>query len=229
MNIILFFHGTIILILSIGLMLTTWKMFEFRRRLHELISNPLWEKTLEEKDFYKRNTIVLFGDSQIELWWMCPFFGIIPIRNRGISGEQASEAIKRFHSDVLNLNPDLIVIVTGANDLTHDRNVKDIAADIERMIYMAKKNSISSIVGSLLPFREGVYSDGRLSEIKLLNGRIQAISEKYNSKFIDFYSLLSDDKGFFNADFTDDGKHPNINGYFLMSEMLLNTLVQFKR
>ena len=156
---------------------------------------------------------------------MCPFFGIIPIRNRGIPGEQASEAIKRFQSDVLNLNPDLIVILTGANDLTHGRNVKDIAADIERMISMAKNKSISTAVGSLLPFREGIYEDSRLLEIKLLNGRIQAITEKFNSKFIDFYSILSDDKGFLNTDFTDDGKHPNISGYFLMSNLLLKMLI----
>ncbi len=213
------------MILSVGFILTTWKMFVFRRRLHELISNSQWEKTLEEKGIFNKNTIVLFGDSQIELWRMCPFFGITPMRNRGISGEQASEAIKRFHNDALNLNPDLIVILTGANDLTHGRNVKDIAADIESMISMAKNNSISTLVGSLLPFREGVYSDSRITEIKLLNDKIQSLSEKYNSKFMDFYSLLADNKGFLDPDFTDDGKHPNINGYFLMSNLLLKMLI----
>ena len=202
-------------------------MFAFRRRLHALISNPQWEKNLEKKGIYSKKTFVLFGDSQIKLWWMCPFFGIIPIKNRGISGEQASEAIKRFHSDVLNLNPDLIVILTGANDLTHGRNYNEVADDIESIISMAKNYSISTIVGSLLPFRKGVYSDSRITEIKLLNDKIQTLSEKYNSKFIDFYSLLADNKGFLNPDFTDDGKHPNINGYFLMSNLLLKMLINY--
>ena len=212
------------LILFIGFSLTTWKMFEFKRRFHQLISNVEWENVLSAKGMYNKNKIVLFGDSQIELWWLCPFFGIIPIKNKGVSGERADEAIKRFKKDVLNLNAKIVVIITGANDLIDGRKYQQIAKDIEKMILMANEHSISVVVGSLLPFKKDIYGLDRLTSVQLLNNKIKALAQKNNAEFIDFFSILSDGEGFFQSELTDDGQHPNFNGYFKMSSLLLNSL-----
>ena len=228
MNFIIIPCEAIVLIVSIGFILTAWKMFVFRTRLHKLISNAKWEKTLEKKGIYKNYTIVFFGDSQIALWWMCPFFGLIPIRNRGISGELAGDAVRRFQHDALDYNPDLIFVLTGANDLTNGRDYKDVAEDIAKMVLMAKNKSKKIIIGSLLPSGKGIFKSSHLSEINLLNWRINEICDKYKIEFIDFHSILSDSNGFFNLHFTDDGIHPNFNGYFLMSDLLLNRLVNLQ-
>jgi len=211
-------------LLLAGLFLTSWKMLQFRQRLHSLISNRKWEKSLSDSSLTSENRIVLFGDSQIELWPICPFFGILPVLNRGISGEKASQAKERFSTDVINLKPKYVVLVTGANDLSSGRNIQSISRDIEEMILWASDHSITALVGSLLPFSKGFYKNDRLLEIKQLNNEIKCICEKYSVTFLDFFSVLADEEGFFHGIYSEDGQHPTFKGYLKMSILLYEAL-----
>ena len=139
MNLHIFSIIFIIIVLLSLFFFLTYKMFKYRRRLHHLISNPLWEKTLEHNKLYRDYTIVFFGDSQIELWRTCPFFGITPIKNRGISGELSEDAIKRFNFDVISLKPKIVLLITGANDLSHGRNVSDVIVNINKITENCKE------------------------------------------------------------------------------------------
>src|SRR5687767_7333628 len=97
-----------------ALALSTWKMFEFRDRLHALTDNARWEATVT-KD--AGPPIMMFGDSQIALWPMAASFGALPIANRGISGDWATRAIERFGREFDALRPKTVVLLMGTNDL----------------------------------------------------------------------------------------------------------------
>lgn len=88
---------------GVGLMLITalalWRMLDFRARWHGLWVNSRWEQSLEQEGQFDDHTIVFFGDSQLALWRMAPSFGRLPIRNRGISGDQAVHAVQRLKRD----------------------------------------------------------------------------------------------------------------------------------
>ena len=82
-----------------------------------------WEQTLSHNKIYDNNLIVFFGDSQIDLWWMAPSFGSLPVVNKGISGDWALKAVNRFDKDVIALKPKLLVMLIGTNDLGNGQTV----------------------------------------------------------------------------------------------------------
>ena len=61
--------------------------------------------------------VVLFGDSRIAQWSPLPRVDGAEIVNRGIGGETTAQMRLRFDADVLNLQPDVVVIQGGINDL----------------------------------------------------------------------------------------------------------------
>ena len=217
---------TIIFLLILGISLTTWYMIESIEEFNEFADNFRWEKTLEENHYFDDNLIVFFGDSQIALWWMCPYFGAMPIKNRGISGDWASKSINRFKRDVLDLNPSAVFILIGTNDLGYGESIKSITGSIEMMMKEANRHSIKVIIGSLLPVN-GIYiADHPLQSILEINDSLSMICQKYNSVYVDFYSGFVNDKGYFKKKFTDDGLHPNQEGYHIMTRMLVPILME---
>jgi len=217
----------IIFLLVFGISFTTWRMIMNREKLIEFTDNDRWEKILEENGYYKENLIVFFGDSQIALWSMCPYFGTMPIKNRGISGDWASESIKRYKRDILALNADAIFILSGSNDLRNSVKIETITENIEIMILESKKDSINTIVGSILPVNGKYVSEYSFQDILDLNDSLQAICQKHNSIYVDFFNELVNDEGYFNTKFTDDGLHPNQEGYHIMTRMLVPILRKY--
>jgi lysophospholipase L1-like esterase len=64
-----------------------------------------------------RARIILIGDSRVAQWPTSTLSKRWEVINRGISGETVAQLAGRFESDAISLNPDVIVIETGINDL----------------------------------------------------------------------------------------------------------------
>ena len=222
-------YGLIIiffLLLSTGFSLTTWKMFQFRDRLHEFIDNDRWEQTLSQSKIYDDDLIVFFGDSQVDLWWMAPSFGSLPIVNKGISGDWASKAIDRFDKDVLALKPKLLVMLIGTNDLGNGQKITAINSNISVMLDKASNQDIKIILCSLLPVRGEYKENHPLKDLLQINKGFKLLSQKYNADYVDFYSQLIDENGTFKGEFTSDGLHPSRTGYMKMSKILMPYLLK---
>jgi lysophospholipase L1-like esterase len=222
-------YGLIIiffLLLSTGFSLTTWKMFRFRDRLHEFVDNDRWEKTLSKNKIYDNDLIVFFGDSQVDLWWMAPSFGTLPIVNKGISGDWALKAIDRFDKDVLALKPKLLVMLIGTNDLGNGQTIEEINSNIDVMLNKAANQDIKIILCSLLPVRGKYIGSHSLKYLLQLNKELKLLSQIYNADYVDFYSQLIDENGTFKVEFTSDGLHPNRAGYIKMSKIIMPYLLK---
>ena len=61
--------------------------------------------------------IVLFGDSRVEHWKPLLSMEGFEVLNRGIAAETTQQMRLRFQQDVLSLNPDILIIQAGINDL----------------------------------------------------------------------------------------------------------------
>ncbi len=214
------------LILLTGFSLTTWKMFEFRDRLHMFTDNKRWEEMLSRHNMYEEERIVFFGDSQVELWWSSASFGSLPVVNKGVSGDKAITAIDRFDRDALSLNPKLLVLLIGTNDLAEGYNVDDIAKTIDKMASKAFDQGIKIIMCSVLPVRGELLDTYSVNDITRLNLKIQDVSKKYKADYVDLYSELIDSDGLFREELTYDGLHPNRSGYLEMSKTLLPFLMK---
>jgi acyl-CoA thioesterase-1 len=217
---------SVIVVLAGGLSLAAWKMIKFKEMLNLLMNNEQWKQTCYKSGLHRDIKIIFFGDSQLEYWSIAPSFGTLPIDNKGISGDQTYEAINRFEKDVLTRAPQIIVLLIGTNDLGKGRPINGITNNIEYMVRKAVSRKINVILCSLLPVRGKHTKNHKESDLKRINQNLENISKTYCTDYVDFYSQLVDEKGFFSSTFTSDGIHPNQTGYMKMSEILFPYLMQ---
>jgi len=199
-----------------------WK-FRGKRNSHKAVKeNKAWEVALNENRAYEGKQIVFFGDSEIALWPMQSSFGVMPIKNRGVSGDFVTKCMNRFSEEVISLNPNMIVLLTGTNDLNDGVLVTDIVRSIQNLIDKGKQVKAKIIICSLLPVNSKVADAGRpVSSILEINKSLSMICQKEELEFVNFHESLMDDDGFFDKKFSDDGLHPNKEGYFVMSGIIL--------
>ena len=65
----------------------------------------------------RKMRVIFIGDSRIARWPTAALDDRWQVVNRGIAGETAAQLRQRFSTDALALEPDLLVIETGINDL----------------------------------------------------------------------------------------------------------------
>ena len=102
----------------------------------------------------KDNRVVFIGNSITEGWdWHYPeYFKKKGYINRGISGQTTPQMLVRFRSDVIDLKPDVVVILAGINDIaenTGPSSVKTITDNIISMSELAIVNNIKVIISSI--------------------------------------------------------------------------------
>jgi lysophospholipase L1-like esterase len=79
---------------------------------------PYYQKANASLPPKTQKRVVLFGNSRIERWKKWPKLDGFEFINRGIGGETTAQGRARFQSDVLALEPDIVILETGMNDLT---------------------------------------------------------------------------------------------------------------
>lgn len=100
---------------------------------------------------------VVFMGNSITIGWLhnCPeFFKDRPYINRGISGQTTPQMLIRFRQDVIDLQPKVVVILAGTNDIagnTGPSTLEMIENNLASMAQLAKANGIKVILCSVLP------------------------------------------------------------------------------
>ena len=171
--------------------------------------------------------VVFMGDSITEEWSnLYPeYFTEKGYINRGIGGQTTPQMLIRFKPDVVDLKPEIVVILAGTNDIagnTGPSNAKMITDNIFSMAEIAKAYQMKVVLSSILP----VYEYDWAREIKDPPSTIQAVNDALNQYasdhgliYLDYFSSMSDERQGLNSDYTSDGVHPNESGYILMSSL----------
>ena len=171
--------------------------------------------------------VVFMGDSITEEWSnLYPeYFTEKGYINRGIGGQTTPQMLIRFKPDVVDLKPEIVVILAGTNDIagnTGPSNAKMITDNIFSMAEIAKAYQMKVVLSSILP----VYEYDWAREIKDPPSTIQAVNDalkQYASDqgliYLDYFSSMVDERQSLNSDYTSDGVHPNESGYILMSSL----------
>src|SRR5436190_12585337 len=79
------------------------------------------------------NRVVFFGDSITDSWHLTEYFPGKPYVNRGIGGQTTPQMLVRFRQDVINLQPKVVIILAGTNDIagnTGPMRLEHIEADL---------------------------------------------------------------------------------------------------
>ena len=171
--------------------------------------------------------IVFMGDSITEFWSQIhpAFFTNTSYINRGISGQTTPQMLIRFRPDVLNLHPDVVVILAGVNDIagnTGPTTNDAIFGNIISMVELAKANAIKVILCSVLPANNFYWrpNEKAAETIIQLNQLIQSYANQMHIPFVDYHTAMADTKKGLPKEFSDDGVHPNLKGYQTMQPLL---------
>ena len=179
--------------------------------------------------------VVLMGNS-ITIGWSethPEFFENKPYVNRGISGQTTPQMLVRFRQDVIDLDPSVVVILAGTNDIagnTGPVTLDFILGNIQSMAEIAQANSIKVILCSVLPAFDYPWRPGLNPNIKIpkLNAMIKEYAQANNIYYLNYFDALNDGNNGIVEEYTYDGVHLTLEGYKVLEPMLEKALVEIE-
>ncbi|MDX6576125.1 MAG: hypothetical protein QOE96_2078 [Blastocatellia bacterium] len=183
----------------------------------------------------KEDRVVFMGDSITDSWQNPNYGGFFPGKpylDRGISGQTTPQMLIRFRPDVIALQPKVVVILAGTNDIagnTGPMSLQALEDNLMSMFDLAHANGIRVVFASVLPIsdyekaKDGqpiIRSNQRPPErIAALNTWMKTYATSHGGVYLDYFSAMADDKGFLREELSEDGLHPNRKGYDIMAPL----------
>lgn len=172
--------------------------------------------------------VVFMGDSITDIWAIEKYFPGKPYVNRGIGGQTTPQMLIRFRQDVMNLQPAVVVILAGTNDIagnTGPMSLEEIEANYASMAELARAHNIRVVLSSVLPVHN--YTPNSLNlflqrspeKILELNRWMRDYCSANGCVFLDYFSATVDAHGLLKKELAEDGLHPNAAGYAIMAPL----------
>ncbi len=170
--------------------------------------------------------VVFMGNSITEGWSRegLDFFDNPSYVNRGISGQTTPQMVLRFRQDVVQLNPQIVVILAGINDIagnTGETTLTQIMDNIKTMCEIASANDILVILSSVLPAYDFPWRPGLAPAEKVvaLNKMIKRYAEEKGHRYLDYFSHMVDHRNGMKEGLASDEVHPTNKGYEMMAPL----------
>jgi acyl-CoA thioesterase-1 len=179
--------------------------------------------------------VVFFGDSITDNWSKPGYGGFFPGKpylNRGIGGQTTAQMLLRFRADVIDLDPDAVVILAGTNDVAGNNGPvtpETIQSNLASMAELARAHGIGVVLASILPVSDDKKdAEGRPvirtqdrppAVLRALNAWMADYARRNGAVYVDYWSAVADPAGALRADLSADGLHPNAAGYALMAPL----------
>ena len=188
------------------------------------------EKLIESSE--EKDKIIFMGDSITEEWRILSpeFFQPSVFVNRGIGGQTTPQMLLRFKQDVINLNPYIVFILAGTNDIagnTGPSNIDMITNNIFSMAELGMTYNIKIVLSSILPVYKYPWSD-QIKDVPetilTINEKLKSFSIQHDITYLDYYSEMVGDNRGLKKEYTTDGVHLNKNGYDVMCELVKKVL-----
>ena len=174
--------------------------------------------------------VVFLGDSITDGWRFNEYFPERDFVNRGISGQITGQMLGRMQSDVIKLQPTIMVVLAGTNDIARGISLPAIEDNLAAIADLAEFHKIKIILASVLPvsdYHKDVNPNFEMTRtrppvtIRALNEWIKNLCSTRGFTYLDYYSAMVDASGYMPADLSDDGLHPNGAGYRVMAPLAL--------
>ncbi|HZR59016.1 MAG TPA: SGNH/GDSL hydrolase family protein [Terriglobales bacterium] len=172
--------------------------------------------------------VIFFGDSITDIWKLDDYFPGKSYINRGIGGQTTPQMLVRFRQDVIDLQPKVVVILAGTNDIagnTGPMRLEDIEANYSSLAELANVHGIHVVFSSVLPVHnytpkgQEFFAQRSPEKILELNRWLKDYCATSGLVYLDYFTPMVDDKGLLKRDLADDGLHPNAAGYKIMAPL----------
>ena len=178
--------------------------------------------------------VVFMGDSITDIWQQERFGFFGPAKayaDRGISGQTTPQMLVRFRPDVIDLNPKVVVILAGTNDIagnTGPMTNDDIVRNLESMAELAKAHDIKVVLSSITPTSAyHVAPNGTpqtttrpMARIRWINDWMKRYAADAGHVYLDYFTPMLDSTGVMKTELTNDDLHPNAAGYAIMAPLV---------
>ncbi|MDP9161714.1 MAG: SGNH/GDSL hydrolase family protein [Acidobacteriota bacterium] len=176
----------------------------------------------------QQDRVVFMGDSITDGWPLADYFPGKGYVDRGISGQTTAQMLVRFREDVIALQPRVVVILAGTNDIagnTGPITLDEIEANYASMAELARAHNIRVIFSSVLPVNDYTPESQNYfplrspDQILELNRWLKEYCAAQHFGYVDYFSAMTDEKGLLKRNLAEDGLHPNPAGYKIMAPL----------
>lgn len=167
--------------------------------------------------------VVFLGDEITENWGP-EFFPGKPYLNRGITRQTVAQMLVRFRQDVIALQPAVVVIQGGTNDLASVMGPSTegtMAEHFMSMVELARAHQIKVVIASVTPVCDcfsKMTARRPVGKILSLNGWLKRYAAENGLVYLDYFGALVEGR-FFKQSLTADGLVPNAAGYAVMAPL----------
>ena len=173
--------------------------------------------------------VVMMGDSITANWVNLSgtFFADNGLIERGIIGQTSAQMVMRFSADVLALNPQVVHLMAGINDIAENEDPYDAVVttnNLKAMVSMAKAYGIKVVMASVSPatsFAWRMELGNRHDQIVALNVWIKELCAVEGFIYCDYWPVLALPDGSLKPELGLDSVHPNAAGYAVMGPVAL--------
>jgi lysophospholipase L1-like esterase len=174
------------------------------------------------------NRVVFMGDSITDDWKIegpAGYFSSKPYINRGIGGQTTPQMLVRFRQDVIALQPKVVVILAGINDIagnTGPMTLEQSEDNLASMAELATAHHIRVVLCSLLPAFDFPWRPGMTPAPKVLalNAWIKAYATEKVHVYVDYHAAMKDSRDGLPEALSHDGVHPLPAGYAIMGPLV---------
>lgn len=181
--------------------------------------------------------VVFFGDSRASNWTFPVGLDQFQFINRGIGAQTSAQVLERFDEHIAPLQPQVIIVQVGINDLKTipifpDQKASIIAncrANIEEIVSQSLDLGATVILTTIFPLgevpleRKLFWSADVARAIKEVNASIYSL-EGENVIVFDTVPILANEKGVVQPEYSRDLLHLTEAGYDALNEELVRIL-----
>ena len=146
--------------------------------------------------------------------------------DRGTSGQTTVQMLARFRSDVIDLKPQVVVILAGINDIARNNGpikLENVFGNIVSMCDLARYNGIKVVLCSLLPCDRFSWRPEMepADEVRRLNTMLERYAAEQKIPYVDYHRALDNGSGGMSEELSQDGCHPVLSGYLRMESLVV--------
>ena len=184
--------------------------------------------------------VIMFGDSRIKHWGKPPaIFSENELINRGVAGETTAQARLRFEADVLSLDPDIVILQLGINDLTtigiapelSDEITEKCIENLTFIVNTLQEKNIKTVLLTVIPpakpdiLRQAFWNQNINRSVEKINQYILELTPSANLLILDTEKALIVNKDNWQPQVNSDTLHLTDTGYDYLNQTLESILI----